>query len=400
MITRCPSCDLAEFDHLLTLSSVPALCNQLCDTVEAARSVPRGDIRLVACRECGLVFNRAFDPAMMRYTHTYENALHYSPQFRAYAAELAAWIAGTLGVRSKRVLEIGCGDGSFLADVCRAGSNTGIGFDPSFDAGRADPGVRASVDIRAEIYQHRPGGPTADLVVCRHVLEHLPDPRAMLSAAASALSGPNALLLFEVPCFLATLEHDAFWDIIYEHVLYFTPNTMRSLFVRSGLEPVGVREVYAGQFLVLAARTAGTSARPTPPIAHDAPLNATFARRFEAFVAGWGSWLDTQRALGRRAVLWGAGSKGVMFLNLAGERAVTIVGAVDLNPRKHSKFIAGTGTPIVAPTDLLHLRPDTVLVMNPLYEQEIRAELARLELAPIVLIADRPPPPTPHPTSA
>lgn len=93
-------------------------------------------------------------------------------------------------------------------------------------------------------------------------------------------------------------------------------------------------------------------------------------------------------------MLWGAGSKGVMFLNLAGERTSTIVGAVDLNPRKHGKFIAGTGTPIIPPAELVRLRPDTVLVMNPLYEHEIRAELARLGLTPDLVIADRPPQPT------
>jgi C-methyltransferase C-terminal domain len=49
--------------------------------------------------------------------------------------------------------------------------------------------------------------------------------------------------------------------------------------------------------------------------------------------------------------------------------------AVDINPRKHLMFVAGTGQPIVPPSFLQGYQPDILLVMNPFYADEI-AQLA------------------------
>jgi ABC-type hemin transport system substrate-binding protein len=40
--------------------------------------------------------------------------------------------------------------------------------------------------------------------------------------------------------------------------------------------------------------------------------------------------------------------------------------------------MAGTGHEIIAPEALVELRPELVVVMNPIYRDEIAAELARL----------------------
>jgi hypothetical protein len=58
---------------------------------------------------------------------------------------------------------------------------------------------------------------------------------------------------------------------------------------------------------------------------------------------------------------------------------------VDINPHKHGKFLAGTGHEIVAPEFLTQYKPDVVIVMNPIYCDEIRADLGRLGLSPQVI---------------
>jgi hypothetical protein len=76
-------------------------------------------------------------------------------------------------------------------------------------------------------------------------------------------------------------------------------------------------------------------------------------------------------------VLWGAGSKGVAFLTTLDIRH-EIEYAVDINPHKHGTFMAGTGQQIVAPEFLKGYRPDIVIVMNPIYCNEIQRELDRM----------------------
>ncbi|MFA9565355.1 MAG: SAM-dependent methyltransferase, partial [Acidimicrobiales bacterium] len=80
------------------------------------------------------------------------------------------------------------------------------------------------------------------------------------------------------------------------------------------------------------------------------------------------------------SVIWGSGSKGVSFLNNLGSEA-HIGHAVDINPYKHGKFMAGTGQEIVAPEYLTAYQPQLVVAMNPIYVAEIQADLDRLGVA-------------------
>jgi len=78
--------------------------------------------------------------------------------------------------------------------------------------------------------------------------------------------------------------------------------------------------------------------------------------------------------------LWGAGSKGVAFLN-AVPAAREIAAVVDVNRRKHGLHVPGSGQQVVAPERLRDDPPDLVIAMNPLYRDEIAALLRDLGVA-------------------
>ena len=104
-------------------------------------------------------------------------------------------------------------------------------------------------------------------------------------------------------------------------------------------------------------------------------LVASFGEHLRELVRTWGARLGELVDAGPVAV-WGAGSKGVSFLNLvAGGRDVSYV--VDVNPNKAGLYIPGTGQIVVAPDELEGRELATVLVMNPLYVDEIRRTAGR-----------------------
>ena len=84
--------------------------------------------------------------------------------------------------------------------------------------------------------------------------------------------------------------------------------------------------------------------------------------------------------------MWGAGSKCVAFLKTlnAGDEIACVV---DISPYKQGTFVPGTGHEIVAPQVLAEVRPDAIIVMNPVYCEEIARDLAALgvqaELLPV-----------------
>ena len=62
---------------------------------------------------------------------------------------------------------------------------------------------------------------------------------------------------------------------------------------------------------------------------------------------------------------------------------------VDINPQRHGKFISGAGKEIVAPEFLKQYKPDTVIVMNPIYCNEIKKMMADMGLSSRISLVRR-----------
>jgi SAM-dependent methyltransferase len=120
-------------------------------------------------------------------------------RWRAIGARSKAAHVKTLcaraGLRPRAVVEIGCGDGSLLAEMSATGAVLD-GFELSENA--AGQARARGVARRVEAYdgEHVPADEDAyDLAVLSHVLEHVPEPLPLLREAARV--APHVLV--EVP---------------------------------------------------------------------------------------------------------------------------------------------------------------------------------------------------------
>ncbi len=382
----CVVCFSENLEPVVSIPHVPIHCNRLAETAEEARAAPRGPIRLVFCRDCGHVFNAAFDGRHMDYSTGYETSQHFSGAFRDYARTLAGRLIERYALVGKDVIEIGCGQGEFLELLCSLGGNRGIGFDPCIAEG-PDRGIEIVHDDFSGKYAHY----EADLICCRHVLEHLPYPGTFLESLRRTVGErERTAVFFEVPNVLATLKEMAVWDVIYEHCSYFCKNSLRRVFVDSGFAVRHLEEAFGGQFLcVEASPHCGSNDRGEfdgSDLEEVAMRASVFPARYREKVAAWRARLDHLAEARKRVVVWGAGSKGATFLNTV-EVESEVACIVDANPRKQGRFIPGTGHRIVCPEELSVHRPDMVIAMNPIYVAEIERSLAGLELTAQVIPA-------------
>jgi len=197
----------------------------------------------------------------------------------------------------------------------------------------------------------------------------------------------NTHMFFEVPNALSIFQRLFLWDIIYEHCSYFTHSSLLRAFASCGFHVEELTEEYQGQFLCLDA----------VPCNQQDPRNnwqydiSQITHSIESFkvlhdqkVVEWRSRLKRIQEEGNRAVVWGAGSKGVTFLN-AFRNIAAVEYAVDINPRKQGMYVPGTGQEIVPPSFLESYQPDIVIVVNPVYKNEIRDTIAGLDLTPIII---------------
>lgn len=374
----CIVCHAGNTEVAVHIPQVPVLCNILWPTRSEALQVPKVDVDLAFCHTCGHLFNPDFDPSLMIYSQEYENSLHFSARFQRFADQLAGELIERYRLHQKDIIELGCGKGDFLKLLCSKGDNRGVGFDKSYvpDVKTTLPDERVSFvqDWYSDKYAECP----ADFMVCRHVLEHVEDPFAYLTELRHIIGERNDLTLyFEVPNALHTLQGLAIWDIIYEHCSYFSKYSLEHLFVSCGFEVVDVYEGFEGQFLGIEARPVR---QPLVPALDPSEILAdlrSFAQRYSAKTRSDKVTLLKIKEVNQKAVIWGAGSKGITFLNML-KLQDQIQYAIDINPRKQGKFITGAGQEIVNPEYMREYKPDVIIVMNSIYMDEIRSKMANL----------------------
>jgi SAM-dependent methyltransferase len=375
----CDACAGATLVPLADLGDIPVLCGVHWADADEARRSPVGRMVLAHCPECAYVRNVAFDPSVMVYDTTMDTNLHHSAAFQAFSAELVKHLAQRYQLGGKRVLDIGCGQGEFLRELCHTGGCTGVGYDAMY----AGPvGADASGAVFHSGYAPRGADlPEYDMVTSRHWFEHIDDPYDFLVDLRGRAGDRPVSGYLEVPDACYDLS-TAGWEVIYPHVSYFDANSLVRIVERAGWRVEDTGTLFGGmfRFIEMSANREGEPRRGEAALPgaaeRDRQLAAIegFPRRNEAERVTWRARIGDLTERGARPVLWGAGSRGVQFLTFADpDRRLAAV--VDVNPRKWGRYLPVTAHRVEPPETLTELRPSAVIITNPSYRGEISAQL-------------------------
>lgn len=416
--SACPVCGDHRVEEFLRRPVAPVHQNLLCSSTVEARLLACGALHMHVCTQCGFVFNAAFDESLLAYGQQYDNTQTYSATFQDHVGQLVDRLARLPSVRRGTVVEVGCGKGGFLRQLLNvAGSGCqGHGFDPAYEG--VDSDLNGRLTFHRCFYDEQQADLSADVIVCRHVIEHIPQPLSILRSVRRACR-PGARIFFETPCARWILENQVVWDFFYEHCSLFTPESLTMAFERAGFDVESVEHVFGGQYLWLEAvgrEQTGTVAMAgeasdgfsdfapqgeaesdempaiLPFRAHrgdgdgDGDGGRDMPRLARKFAACEGSlveqWRRRIKALARQGgvVLWGGGAKGVTFANLVDPDRRLIAGVVDVNPNKQGRFVPGSAHRILAPEALSGLPVRSAVLLNPNYASEVVALLQRLRL--------------------
>ncbi len=382
---NCPNCETQSAAVFYKAAAVPVNSVIQLDSYEAALNYPKGEIALALCTNCGFVFNAAFDNSLVEYSAKYESTQSFSGTFNKFAHETATRLIDKYDLHDKQIIEIGCGQGEFITQLCELGPNSGVGFDPAYRPEELDSEARDRIEFIADFYGDKYTSYQGDVVACKMTLEHIDKTAAFMRTVRSTVGdNRNTVIFFQIPNARYVFDDFAFWDVYYEHCSYFSMGSVARLFRRTGFDVTHLETVYDDQYIIIEAVPADGPTDACLPEEDDLQTVIDSVKVFtdtvSVRIADWGQQLANAREAGERVVIWGGGSKGVAFLNTV-ENADHIEYAVDINPRKHGMYMGGTGQRIVAPQFLVEYDPQRVIVMNPIYTAEIQADLDKLGLS-------------------
>lgn len=365
----CPGCGHRGLSAPFCLPRQPVVLNYRFRQADDAARLRRRAVTLRQCRNCGLVFNATFDIHAIPYDENYENRQSFSPAFQHHLDTLALGLTRRNKLSGGRILEVGCGKGDFLRLLCAAAKATGVGYDTSYEPREEPPGLAFHKRYVSAADVTQP----FDAVICRHVVEHVPEIGAFLRELRDiAAAAGDPVLVLETPRFEWIVEQLSLWDVFYEHCNYFPMAALAHLCCLAGFRVIRHRGVFGDQYQLLELRVAKSARRkPAAVIAPGIPAEAklgAFSRRARRHLDGLAKKFS-QAAGSKGWAVWGAGAKGVALVNhLRGPKPRCVV---DSNPAKQGGVLPGSRIPIVAPDDARLLRLGLIVIANPNYAREI-----------------------------
>jgi SAM-dependent methyltransferase len=243
-----------------------------------------GRLEIVACADCGHIYNAAFDPNRVEDLYA-ASVLTNTPVSDSMLEGLEATARFVLAraVSNPVVADVGGGSGALAIALARHARQVHL-VEPS-RALSAEQFAGTGVTLHPVMFPAPSlAGTRFDVIVSRQVIEHIPDPAPFLAAVRSHLTDKGIVYL-ELPRAEYIEAATSIVDFHYPHVHYYRRAEIDVLLRRAGFDMVEARLVKDGHDigLILTAATPESGAEP----AHhkDAALGAA---------------LEVRRALGRR----------------------------------------------------------------------------------------------------
>ena len=354
---RCIACGAPLWETpLLTLDNMPASAQHMPDAqgVKEDRGLT---LDLCQCMGCGLV---QFDCEPVDYYRDVIRAGGFSKTMVELRRYQYKHLIDSYHLEGKKFIEVGCGQGEFLKVLSEFPVEVhGIEHDPHLVELARAQGLDVTEGF-TETEDTRFAGGLYDVFLSFNFLEHQPDPGTMLQAIYRNLED-DAMGLITVPSFEYIMDHNSYYELIRDHLAYYTFETLTPLLERNGFQ-VEECEVINRDTLSVIVRK-----RPQMDTENLLECYVNLKREMETYMKYLDAW-------DKKVAIWGASHQGFTLAATTklGERARYII---DSAPFKQGKFAPASHLPIVGP-DHFHEHPvDAIIITAPGYTDEIAASI-------------------------
>jgi len=326
-------------------------------SADEAEHMPKLPLSFVRCVDCGHVFNSEFDYAQVPYSDKPNLMFNKGAIWSEHLGHVCELIAQSLA-QNPTVVEIGCGEGHLLRALAQLRPDGRfIGFDPNSAIEPGGTGLEARAmlfDPAIHLAECRP-----DLIISRHVLEHLMNPLGFVQALSFAASWENikTRLFIEVPCIDHVLETGRTVDFYYEHNSHFTVRSLKRLMSRCAADVEVIETSYNGEVVY---GLASFCRQPEQIEVARAALD--FRDRSIVAEQNLRGQVAQLHESSRRVAIWGGTGKASALINQIGLDRERFPIVVDSDPDKAGTHVPGTGQ-VIHHRDFLKEQPVEVILI-------------------------------------
>jgi 2-polyprenyl-3-methyl-5-hydroxy-6-metoxy-1,4-benzoquinol methylase len=291
----------------------------------------------------------------------------------------AAFVERNVALEGLKVLEIGAHAGAFLQHLHQNHSCKTYYNELSEEANKVLAEQEGLID-----FSSLPAGSKVDMIVLRHVLEHIFDLDSFIQYLSTLLN-ENGCLFIEVP--------DWSWldgqtdPLIFEHLSQFSTHNLILLMKRHGWQAEALEKSLDDNDPATPNRVQRHIFKPSAiPKLHDKNIVQSFRDYYEdnyEYANTRISELIVKIGPEKTIALYPASHLTFTALNESNIKNANVVGMFDIDTKKHGKIVSSI--PVKAAEELKRVQPDIILLFTMAYEKEIRESFAEMGLTAEVL---------------
>ena len=376
VMASCPVCHYGLATPFFDGGQQPLATLGWPNSSEDAQSMTPLPLDYVQCPRCTHIWNSSFSYDAIPYVNNPNRMFNKGGIWQGHLKNTRDVLLSQLPV-NPTIIDIGCGEGHFVRGLSEALNGKGhfLGFDPNsttesgigleFHARYFDP----LVDI---------GIFTPDLLIIRHVLEHLIDPALFIEQLAWGASQINKKVLFfaEMPCVDRVLHSKRLVDFFYEHPSQFTSKSFTALMEQGG-NILHLEQGYDGEVIYALVEL------KIPEEYRLVALNSS--KFYEQAIQSRNSIQDQLKKLidsGKKIAIWGGTGKAAAFIHYFNVGAENFPLVVDSDLDKVGTYVPKTGQKIEYRNILKTQIVDIVIIPPQWRAKDIVREMKQENICP------------------
>lgn len=324
-------------------------------------------LALTECPKCQFVqLTNILEPDAMYRKYWYRSGLNNS-----MVSALRDIVDQTIlrsNIRYKRVIDIGCNDGTLLSFYPEYYYK--VGYDPANNlASNAINNCNVFVNdyFNGNIYYSHP----FDIITSIAMFYDLENPRSFIENISRYLA-PNGTWVIQMTDLTSMLKVNAYDNICHEHLAYYSLKLLKSLLAEFDLEIFDVQynDVNGGSIRAYVGNKERHSIHP----------NVQKALEEEAKILSERNWKEFNRIInainvavekfvlqansdGKSVYGLGASTKGNTLLQCCELNESHVKAILEVSPDKFGKYCAGSNIPIINEVEGFKMKPDYLLVL-------------------------------------
>jgi len=312
------------------------------------------DLALYQCPMCGLV--QLMEEPVPYYREVIR-ATSVSNEMKAFRLKQYGDFVRRFDLAGKKILEVGAGSGEYMEIMEHTGAEVyGLEYS-NLSVHTAVRHGHKMIQGFLNTSEDKIEGMPFQAFYIMNFLEHIPVPDVFLQGIYHNLD-EDAVGLIEVPNLNMILEKMLFSEVILDHLMYFTKNSLKILLEKNGFEVLECNEIWYRYIL-----SAVVKKRKLIDI-------TGFNHQKKVITEDVQNFIEEQRKKGNKVAAWGAGHQALAIFALA-ELADNIECVIDSAPFKQGKFTPATHIPVVSPEILKEGKIGAVLITAAGFSDEI-----------------------------